>query len=252
MKKQKLLNSALVLLVFLIAFYGRRMLSEYTPISFSSNYLKLGYFYFWWVFPTALIAGFLFGFKPILETFGMQKGFSKGLLFSAITVLPMFLSSAAIGKMSEDISVLNLLHHTLFAGFMEEFLFRGFLFGLLFRKLGWGFIPASLLGALIFGLGHLYQGHTVLQTTGVFFVTALGAVWFAWLYIEWNANLWVPIFLHTFMNLSWSLFEVSDTALGGWYTNLFRIITIALTIIITIKYANKTGLIIRRKSLLLS
>lgn len=113
----------------------------------------------------------------------------------------MLVSSAFIGQIPEDFKILPLLHQTLFAGFMEEYLFREFLFGILFRKLAWGFIPASILSAFIFGLGHIYQGFTFLVTTGVFLVTSIGAIWFAWLYIECNNNLWVPIFLHVLMNL---------------------------------------------------
>lgn len=90
-------------------------------------------------------------------------------------------------------------------------------------------------------MGHLYQGVSFGQTTGVFIVSAMGAVWFAWLYVELD-NLWIPIFLHVFMNLSWTLFDVSDNALGGIYVNIFRAITIALTILITIRFHKKGGL----------
>ncbi|KAF0197762.1 MAG: CAAX amino terminal protease [Bacteroidetes bacterium] len=252
MNRKTIIDSIIVILTFLIAFYGKRILSEYYTISISSAYLKIAYSYLWWILPTALIAGLLFGFSSILYNIGIQKGLKTGLLFSIVTVLPMFLSSAIIGQVGEDLNILRLVQQTIFAGLMEEYLFRGFLFGILFRKSGWGFIPASILGALIFGLGHIYQGSTFLETTGVFFITSIGGIWFAWLYIEWNNNLWVPIFLHILMNISWGLFEVSNNALGGFYTNLFRIITITLTIIITIKYNQKNGLRINSKNLIIN
>ena len=79
----------------------------------------------------------------------------------------------------------------------------------------------------------------------------MGAGWFAWLFIEWKENLWIPIFLHIFMNLSWVLFEVDNNALGGYVTNIFRIITIALTVIITIIYnKRKDKFSINRKNLI--
>ena len=164
----------------------------------------------------------------------------------------MIVSSAIIGKIGDNLDFGNLLHTTFIAGFFEEYFFRGFLFGILFRKLKWGFIPASILGGVIFGLGHIYQGSTLIETTGIFAITTIGAIWFSWLYVEWEKNLWIPIFLHTLMNLSWILFEVSDNALGGVYTNLFRAITIALTIIITILYHKKRGLNINRKNLIIN
>ncbi|MHC1707067.1 MAG: lysostaphin resistance A-like protein [Bacteroidales bacterium] len=250
MKKQLIIQSVIVIMTFLIAFFGRQILSNFITFPITPAFLKIAYIYSWWVIPTALITGLLFGFKNLAENIGIRRGFFQGLIFSAIAVLPMFLSSAIIGNIHEDLVVLDLTHKTLFAGLMEEYLFRGFLFGLLFRKLQWGFIPASLLGAIIFGLGHIYQGSTFPETMGIFMITALGAAWFAWLYIEWNNNLWVPVFLHIFMNLSWTLFDVSDTALGGLYTNVFRAMTIALTIFLTIKYQRKNGLKINKKNLI--
>ena len=163
----------------------------------------------------------------------------------------MLVSSAIIGRISENLNLGDLLHKTVFAGFMEEFLFRGFLFGILFRKLKWGFIPASVLGSVIFGLAHIYQGYSFLGTLGIFFITFMGAAWFSWLFIEWNENLWVPIFLHILMNLSWILFEVSNNALGGIYTNIFRVVTIALTVIATVIYnKRKDRFRINRKNLI--
>lgn len=252
MRRQTIINSIVIILAFLIAHYGRDVLNFFMPISFSTNLLIISYAYSWWVFPALLVVGILYGFKDSLKNLGLNKGFLIGFIFAFITVLPMLISSAIIGRIADNLDFTSLFLKTICAGFFEEFLFRGFLFGILFRKLKWGFIPASILGALIFGLGHIYQGSTPLETLGVFAVTAVGAVWFAWLYIEWGSNLWVPIFLHTLMNVSWLLFDVGNNALGGLYTNIFRAITIALTIIITIRYHKKRGLNINRKNLIIN
>jgi len=249
MRKQIILNSILVVLTFIVAFYGKGILNSYISLTFSSTFLKVSYSYLFWVIPTLIVLSVLYGFKNIPENLGLNNGFVIGFLFSIITVLPMIVSSAIIGKV-DNIDLANLLHTTLAAGFFEEYFFRGFLFGILFRKLKWGFVPASILGGIIFGLGHIYQGSTLIETTGIFAITTIGAVWFSWLYIEWANNLWVPIFLHILMNFSWILFEVSDNALGGLYTNLFRILSIALTIIITIRYHKKRGLRINKMNLI--
>jgi len=252
METRKIFKSIIIILTFLIAIYGNRIVSGFVDISITSVYLRVAYFYAWWLVPTTFVTGLLFGFGNTLKTLGLQKDFLTGLVFALITVSPMLIGSAVTGQIDENPDVFLLLRSTLFAGFAEEWLFRGFLFGILFRKLGWGFIPASAIGALFFGLGHIYQGSTIAETAGIFLITAVGAAWFAWLYVEWNNNLWVPVFLHVLMNLSWALFEVSTNALGGWYTNLFRVITIALTIIITIRYHKKTGLKINRKNLIVN
>jgi hypothetical protein len=250
MKNKSVIYSIIVVITFLLAFYARKVLSNFFVFTISDIVLKIAYIYIWWLFPTALVCGILFGFNKLFSSLGLKKGFFKGFLFALVTVSPMLLSSAFIGKISSDFKILNLVQQTLLAGFMEEYLFRGFLFGLLFLKLRWGFIPASILGAIIFGLGHIYQGNTFAETSGVFFITAIGAVWFSWLYVEWDNNLWIVVFLHILMNLSWILFDVSSNALGGIYVNLFRVITIALTIIITIKRNRINGLKINKTNLL--
>lgn len=244
--------SVIIVLTFIIAYFGKSVLHSYVQIELPTIFLKVSYSYLWWILPTSLVVGILYGFKDLFKNMGLNKGFQTGLIFSLITVLPMIISSAIAGTIDDNLNFGSLIQKTICPGFFEEFLFRGFLFGILFRKLSWGFIPASILGALIFGFSHIYQGHTTAETFGVFLVTAMGAVWFSWLYIEWNANLWVPIFLHSFMNLAWTLFDMSDNALGGGFTNLFRVITIALTIIITIRYHKKSGLQITRKNLIVN
>lgn len=252
MKKNIISNSFIIIITFIIAYYGRTLVSHFIKIPFNSPFLKYTYFYSWWIIPSLSILISLYGYKDLLRLLGLNKGFLISLIFSIITVLPMFISSAIIGDFNKDINLGSLLHKTIIAGLTEEYFFRAFLFGILFSKLKWGFIPASILGAVAFGIGHIYQGTTFSETIGIFLVTASGAMWFAWLFIEWNNNLWVPIFLHTFMNLSWILFDVSANALGGIYTNIFRIITITLTITITILYNKKKKLKINKHNLIIN
>lgn len=233
-KTTKIIDSGLIILAFCIAFYGKGFVDNLGGISFDRFEARLVYFYLWWIIPVILTVGFLFGFSNVLKELKLQKGFITGLWLAFLFVLPMLVSSAIIGKINANLSFLELMHRTVVAGFMEEVLFRGFLFGILFRKFNWGFIPASLLGAIFFGLGHLYQGADAMESFTVFLVTFMGALWFAWLFIEWRQNLWLPVFLHIFMNLSWTLFDVGNNAAGDLITNLFRFITIALTVTFTI------------------
>jgi hypothetical protein len=148
----------------------------------------------------------------------------------------MFIGGLLFFKFSQNIRIENLIAGTIVAGFMEELYFRGFLFGQLFRNTNWGFIPSILFGALIFAFGHLYQSQNIGELVGIFMITFSGAVFFAWLYVEWNYNLWVPILTHSFMNLSWSLFEIDHSALGDIKANIFRGLTILIAIVFTILY----------------
>jgi hypothetical protein len=85
----------------------------------------------------------------------------------------------------------------------------------------------------------LYQSNDLLTLTGIFTTTFLGAGLFAWLYAEWNYNLWLPIGLHFFMNVSWELFSISDNAFGDLNANLIRALTIVLAITVTLIYKKK-------------
>ena len=84
-------------------------------------------------------------------------------------------------------------------------------------------------------------------------ITFFGAIFFAWLYVEWNYNLWIPIFTHTLMNVSWNLFEVDSSALGDIKANIFRGLTIITAILFTILYKRKKNqkIIINRQTLML-
>lgn len=239
MKFKTILFSFIIILTFMFALYGRKLLGGMVEFPFHSDMMRLAYGYAWWVLPVGGVTGALYGFHNILKELGLNRGFVIGLAFSGFAVLPMFTGAALLGSFDTNLTLIDFLKKTVLAGFMEEMLFRGFLFGLLFRKLKWGFIPASLPGAVIFGTAHIYQGSGMTETLGIFMVTTIGALWFAWLYIEWNDNLWVPILLHIFMNMSWTMFDVSSNALGGWQINISRIITIALTVIITIAFCKR-------------
>ncbi|WP_166333898.1 CPBP family intramembrane glutamic endopeptidase [Sphingobacterium chungjuense] len=137
--------------------------------------------------------------------------------------------------MSFDTIIIN----TISSAFFEELIFRGFLFGMLYRFTHLGFLPAVFLGSLLFGIAHLYQSTDTTELAGIFIMTFLGSILFAWIYSEWNFNLWTAIFLHCFMNLYWLIFNVDDTALGGIYANAFRFATIFIAIAGTIIYKQK-------------
>ena len=192
--------------------------------------------------PILLGASIINEFKRCKVTLGLNRSILKGILFPFLCTLPMFIGFTFCFSFNEDLTSEEILITGVAAAFFEEFIFRGFLFGQLFRFTKLGFIPAVLLGASLFAVMHLYQSNDLMTLIGVFSTTFMGAILFAWLFAEWNYNLWVPIFLHFFMNLAWMLFSVSENAFGGFYANIFRILTIALAIILTLVYKRKKQL----------
>lgn len=192
--------------------------------------------------PIVLGASIINEFKRCQTTLGLNRSIFQGFLFPFVCTLPMFIGYGFGFPFKEDLTAEEILITGVAAAFFEEFIFRGFLFGQLFRFTKLGFIPAILLGAFLFAAMHLYQSSDLPTLIGVFSTTFMGAVLFAWLFAEWNYNLWVPIFLHFFMNLAWMFFDVSDNAFGGFYANIFRLITIALAITGTLVYKRKKQL----------
>lgn len=192
--------------------------------------------------PIIIGASLINEFKRIPATLGLNRSILKGILFPLLCTLPMFIGFSTGFSFNKGISLDEFLIAAVAAAFFEELFFRSFLFGQLFRYTKLGFIPAVLLGSCLFAVMHLYQSHDLTTLVGVFSTTFMGAVLFAWLFTEWNYNLWIPVFLHFFMNLAWMLFSVSDNAFGNAYANIFRILTIAFAITLTILFKRKRNL----------
>lgn len=191
------------------------------------------------IIPLLIGAAIMHGWKNVFSSLGLNGPVLKGMTFALLCCLPMLIGYAIVFPFSTEITLNGLLITAVAAAFFEEVIFRGFLFGQVYRYTKFGFIPSIILGALLFGAVHLYQSNEIGTMIGVFLTTFSGAFLFGWVYIEWRYNLWVPIFLHFFMNLFWDLFSAGDNALGGLYANIFRISTIVLIIAGTILYKRR-------------
>jgi len=239
--KNKVLLSIFVLAVYFLCSYGWDLKAYFLPDLFADNrYLRstsvqLTFF----LLVPVLVTAALFGWKKLPEELGIHRGFTKGLGFALLATMPMAVGYAVVSGFQWEMNLPDFMYGCVQASFAEEILFRAFLFGLLFRKAGWGLVPATLVDGLVFGAIHMYQGDTMAEAGMVFIATGAGAVWFSWLFKEWNWNLWVPVFLHFFMNFWWGGFDMADNAAGGLWANVFRIMTIAFTVIVTNRPAIK-------------
>ena len=177
--------------------------------------------------------------QNVLSNLGLNHNPIKPFFIALLFSLPMMLGGLFCFEFNKEISIPNFVAGTIVVGFMEELFYRGFLFGQLFKYTKLGFMSAIILGAIVFATGHLYQSQDTFELIGIFSVTFMGAILFAWLYVEWNYNLWIPVFLHSLMNLTWHIFEMDATALGGILPNIFRGFTIISAIVFTIIYKKK-------------
>ena len=203
--------------------------------------------------PLLIGVGLIHGFRRVSESVGLAGSIPKGFLFALICTLPMLIGYASVFDFNSDITFTQIFTGAVVAGFIEELFYRGVLFGQIYRYTRIGFIPSIVLGALVFAMGHLYQSQDLSTLVGIFITTFMGAILFAWVYVECQYNLWVSIFLHILMNLFWMLFSVSDNAFGGGYANIFRMITIAMVIVLTVVPKVRRGqkVEINRKTLLM-
>lgn len=190
--------------------------------------------------------GFLFCLhkkSDILNSLGLNGNILKGLGFAAFCCAPMLIGMPILGSFNSNLTFDWFLRMVVIAAVFEEIVFRGFMFGQLFRYGKIGFIWAIILPAIFFGIGHLYQGDTLVESLMAFGVTALGALYFSWVYVECNYNLWVSIGLHMFMNFSWIVFPVegNETSVGVFVPNILRVASIAFTVILIIIYKKKSS-----------
>ena len=231
----KFFLSLLILAVYFTCSYGWDIKAYFFPDLFAGNaYLRnTSVQVTFFLLVPVLVTAALYGWKNLGRELGLDRGFGRGLGFAFLATLPMALGYAAVAGFEWEMSLPSFMYGSVQAGFTEEVIFRAFLFGLLVRKCGWGLVPATLVDGLVFGLVHMYQGDTALEAGMVFVATGAGAMWFSWLFKEWNWNLWVPIFLHFFMNFYWTGFDMADNAAGGLWANVFRVMTIIFTVVVT-------------------
>lgn len=181
--------------------------------------------------------------KELFSFLGLSGNILKGFGVALLCVLPLYLIFPVFGNINTELTFSMIYDEAILTGFKEELVFRALMFGLLFRYAKTGFFWAVILPALYFGSVHLYQGHDVLSAFAAFGVTFIGALYFSWMYVEWDFNIWVPVGLHILMNGAWFIFtmEGTEVAAGGLISNIARIVSIALAIALTVRCRRKNG-----------
>ena len=187
-----------------------------------------------WLFiytPFVVCALYLFREESWFTLLGLKSNQKSYYLSAALLCcIPMTLGYAYLST-ELNLSIASVITGSVYPAFFEEVIFRAILFGLLFRLCKWGFIPAALLTSLIFGFGHLYQSHDVLSALMLFGFMAVAGSWFAWLYCECGYSIWYPMWMHLFMNAAYGIFNMSGGAMGEANANVFKAVTIVLSLI---------------------
>lgn len=188
------------------------------------------------------IAALVVGRRRVFSSLGLTASLREGLVLAAgCSAIVLAWIAATSAPIPIEQLPLELVRTAVLPGIAEEILFRAFLFGFLYRFAGWGFLPAALLSSLIFGLEHLYQGSDSMEALGIAVLTGIGGVWWAWLFVEWRWNIWVPIAFHVLLNSYWTAFDVADNAFGGAMAVGIRLLCIALSVVATVVVARRRG-----------
>ena len=244
--KRLLLISLLVIGAFLLEHnFGR------WPYYFFRPNLALGWprlaargllFYgIWTVLAPIVVAALIAGPRRWASAIGLDGSVWVAAKVGLISTAVLPITYALIAPLSSDNILQEIMGGAILPGIGEEIFYRGMLFGLLFRFAGWGFLPAALLGATIFGIGHFYQGNSILEFLGIFGITAIAAIWWSWMYIEWDNNIWVPAGLHILMNGYFAIFDVAEGTLGSWSFFFIRAVVVLISIWLTLRHVKARG-----------
>lgn len=193
------------------------------------------------IIPALMLTALVIKPKYIFSFLGLTGNIIKGFGIALLCVAPLYIIFPFFGETNPGLTVPLLLQKSILPGIKEEFICRAFMFGLLFRYAKTGFFWAVILSAIYFGSLHIYQGHDFLSSLAAFGVTFIGALYFSWMYVEWNFNLWVPIGLHMLMNGAWIIFSMEGTevAAGDLVSNIARVLSILLAVAITIWFKRR-------------
>lgn len=166
---------------------------------------------------------------------GLAKPWRPVAVMGLCLFVPVLLAGLVLGSLAADFSAAGLLFLGVLAPFAEEVTYRGLATGGLLVIAGWRFWPAVLLPAAVFGLIHAYQGDGLMEMAGVVAITAVGGVFFSWLYVRFDRNLWPAVVMHVGMNAVWNIYDLGDNAIGGVLGNGLRVATVLGAILFAVK-----------------
>ncbi len=179
----------------------------------------------------------LIGLPKLLRMSGLLEPILKpllvfGAIFGSAAVVCLFLTPVTSETGAAQIAWLGVGGPV-----TEEIVFRGLAIGALMRLAGWRFFPAILAPALVFGLAHAVQGSQLADSAAIIAITALGGLFFGWLFVRWGFNLWPAILAHIGLNTMWIVFVFGETAIGDWFGNGVRLSLVILIVLATLYFA---------------
>lgn len=175
-------------------------------------------------------------FAGVLREVGFGGQPLSGLAFGAVATSPMVIGLALTSSLAPAPASIETVYLAGVSPLTEEIVYRGFACGLLYTRARVPVWIAVALPGLVFGWGHAGQGSSFAEGLGLFLLVGAGGAAFGWFYLRWARNFWIPFGVHMFANLAWELFDVADSALGGWLPFMLQVAMILLGVIITLRW----------------
>jgi len=166
----------------------------------------------------------------MVKLFGLSIGRWQAPLLVLLATIPFWVGCAITGKLQSSIDLRDLLFTALLFPFAEELVYRGFGFVFARRGLGWRWLPAVLVQALVFGWVHWVGIDDAAMAMQVFAITFVGGVVFAVLDALDGYTIWCGLVFHISLNAAWDVFDVAPSAATGWLNNGLRLLSAALAI----------------------
>lgn len=240
-----------VILIFTLAILSRELFA-YIP-GYSEYVASLSETLRWLVQPLRWLLIIIVGLslagmaspRDWFDELGLSASILKPMLVAVAGVSPMLIGPMLMGVGFAEVQPMHWLFLAGIWPLAEELLYRGYAFGQLYRLSGMGFWPSAILTSVVFGLVHLaqssVQGMAYSDQLATISLISLGGLLYAWLYVRWSMNLWMPFLAHGLMNLSWQMYDLSATPLGGIEANALRLASLILLVGLTLYFTEPSA-----------
>jgi hypothetical protein len=146
------------------------------------------------------------------------------LLFPLAVTLPNLLLRIAVAGAKPQINAALVLMSAVASPMSEELLFVDICSGNYIVEQA-GRSGRRLVNGVPFVAGHFYQlsgkgWEFVVSVAEVLLLMGVSALFAAWVYVRWEHNQWVLIFIHALLNFYSTTFAISETSGFSWVDNV--------------------------------
>jgi hypothetical protein len=174
----------------------------------------------------------------IFDEIGLGRSPLIGLPVGLAMAAPLAITLYFTRHATAVVQPLHLLRLALATALADEIFYRGFALRLLIKRAKWNAVAAIVATAAFVMLARVLSTVGSATPGDVAQAAVVGGatqVWFGFVFVAWQEDLWVTLALHFGLNLGWSAFEgavVTDT--GSPWTHVGRLACLVTSIALTL------------------